>query len=224
VAARAAGGHGRRRRGFRPPPRTRSTVAEELAADLYLLFLAMRPQSWTALESAGLTPTQGAILTVVSGSDRPLNITSIANRLKCSRPTVSRSVANLEQKGYVVRSRTHRDRRSVFIEMGRPGHRCAEWSRTWGHPFLTAVGGLSKTDGRRFRRLVAALLDELRRVDLADRRAKWASFFSGGTATAEECGALISFLRGAAGLDTGRSDDHRFSQPLLPSSVRGGDP
>jgi DNA-binding MarR family transcriptional regulator len=85
-------------------------------------FLALREraQRWWARDFKrnstpfGLTYTQFAILALVEGADG-FNLSTLAERLDLSAPTVVRAVDALERKGLVTRTRSSRDHREVTI-------------------------------------------------------------------------------------------------------------
>lgn len=106
---------------------------------MYDLFLVQRPESWGPADAAWLTPLQVAIATVVTSARRPLYLTQIATALGCTRQTVSRSVANLEKKSYVLRRRSPVDRRRVEVHPHLTAQVPAEWAREWDHRIPTAI-------------------------------------------------------------------------------------
>jgi DNA-binding MarR family transcriptional regulator len=106
---------------------------------LYDLFLVQRPESWGPADAAWLTPLQVAITTVVTSARRPLYLTQIATALGCTRQTVSRSVANLEKKSYVLRRRSPIDRRRVEVHPRLTAEVPAEWAREWDHRIPAAI-------------------------------------------------------------------------------------
>lgn len=98
---------------------------------LYRLFLLEKREAWLAADVGWVTPTQGAILYAAASARSPLCISQIARFLHCSRPNVSRAVATLERKSYVVRRPDRRDRRRVLVHINRAGRRVASWVFGW---------------------------------------------------------------------------------------------
>jgi DNA-binding MarR family transcriptional regulator len=96
-----------------------STSSREHMAER-LLALRERIQRWSARDfkrssaPLGLTHTQFAILAFVEKS-QGLNMSTLAERLDLSSPTVVRAVDALERKGLVTRARSSRDHREVTI-------------------------------------------------------------------------------------------------------------
>lgn len=85
-----------------------------------ILALRERIQRWSARDFKrssvpfGLSQTQFAILALV-GKSEGLNMSSLAEGLDLSTPTVVRAVDALERKGLVTRTRNSRDHREVTI-------------------------------------------------------------------------------------------------------------
>lgn len=98
---------------------TPTTLSREHMAER-LLALREQIQRWSARDfkrsSApfGLTHTQFAILASVEGAEG-LNMSTLAERVDLSAPTVVRAVDALERKGLVTRARSSRDQREVTI-------------------------------------------------------------------------------------------------------------
>ena len=98
-------------------------------------------------EARGLTPVRAsALLMMVLGG--PVTIGALANAEQMSAPTATRLVAGMERDGLVRRDRDARDGRVA-----------------WLHP--TAKGTRLLHEGRR--RRVAALADDLAKLDGSDR-------------------------------------------------------
>jgi DNA-binding MarR family transcriptional regulator len=117
-----------------------------------ILALRERIQRWSARDfkrsSApfGLTQTQFAILACVEDAEG-LNMSTLAERLDLSAPTVVRAVDALERKELVTRTRSARDHREVTILPTASGvrayreMRCARKDR-----LLAALSALSDDD------------------------------------------------------------------------------
>lgn len=144
-------------------------LAEPVLGLLLRVFIELKAASWRAAEPGWVTPTQGAILFVIATVGRPLCPTDLAKVLSCSRPTVSRSVASLERKGYVTRVRDRRDRRRILVRIGRSGHLIAEWVAGWDDLVATTVATMPSSQRNALNDQLVSLLRQLRFVDLWTR-------------------------------------------------------
>ena len=137
---------------------------------MYDLFLIQRPESWGPADAAGLSPLQVAISTVITETRRPLCISDIARRLGCSRQTISRSVANLEEKCFVLRRPARRDGRRVIVCPQPYAKLAAEWARQWEHVLPGSVELTPKPGLRAVVGCLEAVLKQARLVDRSTRR------------------------------------------------------
>lgn len=150
---------------------SRDEVAE------HILALRERIQRWSARDfkrrSApfGLTETQFAILAFVECADR-LNVSTLAERLELSAPTVVRAVDALERKGLVTRARGDRDHREVTVLATAEGTRAYEQLRqARKERFLTALSTLDDGDLTALLRGYEAFANALDSDDAASRAA-----------------------------------------------------
>jgi DNA-binding MarR family transcriptional regulator len=148
----------------------REDLESDVMARLYSMFLVMRPESWKAADQAWITPTEAAILNVVCASRRPMCISDIARELHCARPTVSRAVASLEYKCYVLRKPYRRDRRKTIVTVGPPGRLAARWARRWDERMRRTVRTLPANDLEALYGGLGSALQITRRFDRRNRR------------------------------------------------------
>lgn len=145
-------------------------MAEEATLSLmYDLFLVLRPESWRVADDLWLTPTQVAILTVVTSRRAPFDVGQIARKLGCSHSVISRSLANLEYKAFVRMRPSRRDRRRRLVEL-RSGSYVSGAARLWYRRVPDAVALLTSKRLVTLRDGLEGLIDEIRLVDSFKRR------------------------------------------------------
>lgn len=120
------------------------SVADRLHSAAIHLLRRLRRQD----EAMGLTPSRASALSIMVFGG-PVTIGALANAEQVSAPTATRLVAGMERDGLVRREPDARDGRVV-----------------WMHP--TAKGTRLLHEGRR--RRVAALADDLAKLDGSDRQ------------------------------------------------------
>ncbi len=104
------------------PPRQEPELATKVVAALDRLARAQRQQRQTAASRLGITPLQGELLKTLGEGPPPAAVVGmLARELGVSQPTVTDSLAALERKGLVLRSRSGPDQRRTRLELTDPG-------------------------------------------------------------------------------------------------------
>src|SRR5262245_55983994 len=103
-----------------PPVPGTPPIQERIAHGLGKIGLALKHQAWQAAGGRGLSPTQGQILTILTGSG-PSRPSAIAARLALSLATVSESVRALVDKGLVRKVPDPDDARATRLELTAAG-------------------------------------------------------------------------------------------------------
>jgi len=141
-------------------------MMEETSLSLiYDLFLDLRPEAWRVADRFWLTPTQVAIIAVLSSHRGPCHVGQIARALGCSHSVVSRSLSNLEYKAYIRMRRSRRDRRRTLVEI-RAESNVSGAARLWFQRVPDAVALLTTDRLTTLREGLAGLRDG---IDLVDR-------------------------------------------------------
>jgi DNA-binding MarR family transcriptional regulator len=96
-------------------PKNPTSIEHRIREGLDRLAVVIRADDWTRAKSAGINPTQQAILEFLAGKPDGAGLTEIAVYLAVSQPTATDSVAALERKGLVYRRAQEGDRRSVKL-------------------------------------------------------------------------------------------------------------
>jgi DNA-binding MarR family transcriptional regulator len=127
---------------------------------------ALRESSRWAEKHVGLTGAQLFVLQKLAESPG-LSLNDLAARTHTHQSSVSTVVTRLVQRGFVRRSRSGLDRRSVRLSLAPAGRRLVERAPDAAQERL--IEGIERLPGRR-RRLLASSLGELARVmDSVDR-------------------------------------------------------
>lgn len=122
-----------------------------IAQALHKLSLVQKHASWKSAAEAGLSPTQGQILTALV-QEGALTGSELGTRLGVSLPTVSDSVRVLGEKGLVSKKPDPRHPRASLVELTATGRKQAQNARTWPDYLASAVGTLTPEEQEVFNR------------------------------------------------------------------------
>lgn len=142
-----------------PPP------AEQLLTALAKLGLALRHEAWQRALPRGLNPTQSQVLACLSRGHGP-RLAELADELGVTAATASDTVAALEKKGMVRKSRAGDDGRALRLELSAAGKREAARAREWPEAFLASAGTLGDEEQGVLLRVLTKLI---RRLQLEGR-------------------------------------------------------
>lgn len=119
---------------------------ERLATGLHKIGLVLRQAAWRESGPKGLTPTQAQLLTLVVGSPTGRRLSELAAELGVTAASASDSLAALERKGLVKKSRAVGDARVLAARPTPAGRRLAGRLALWPDFFLAALGELDEVE------------------------------------------------------------------------------
>jgi DNA-binding MarR family transcriptional regulator len=127
-----------------------AALAESLAAQQMLQALrqitrAIDLDSRALWHRFGLTAPQLGSLLAIS-REQPISTGSLAKRLHLGQPTVTGIVDRLERRGYVVRERGERDRRSVLLRLTASGQQVLVRAPSLLHGFCRELALLEASE------------------------------------------------------------------------------
>lgn len=125
--------------------RSSEPVDVRIAVGLNKLGMAMKQETWKQSASAGLSPTQGQILSALS-LDGDRNSTELAKNMGLTLPTVSDSVRVLVDKGLVEKRPDPRNARASLLSLTEEGRARAERTRSFPDYLASAAGALSPNE------------------------------------------------------------------------------
>jgi len=131
-----------------------------IAQALHKLSLVQKHASWKSAAEAGLSPTQGQILTALV-QEGALTGSELGARLGVSLPTVSDSVRVLAEKGLVSKKPDPRHPRASLVELTAAGRKQAQNARTWPDYLASAVGTLTAEEQEVFNRGLLKMIHAL---------------------------------------------------------------
>nr|WP_314257321.1 MarR family transcriptional regulator [uncultured Devosia sp.] len=102
-------------------PASPKSVTHRIHEGLERIATALRADDWLSARAAGVNPTQFAIMSVLEGRSEGASVRMIADQLGVSQPSATDSISALERKGYVLRSASAADRRSVIVGLTTEG-------------------------------------------------------------------------------------------------------
>ena len=105
-------------------------AAGRIAAGLGRLALALKAKAWRGAADAGITPTQGELLSRLAESEGGMRLGDIARELGISAPTASDAIATLVSKS-LVEKQQGADKRSVTLRVSRKGRGIAARAGDW---------------------------------------------------------------------------------------------
>jgi len=102
-----------------------STVTTEEETLLNILHTSDRLMGLNAkmLREFGLTPSQYNLLRILHEEGEPLPSLEIANRMIFAVPAITGLIDRVEKAGYVKRERCDQDRRVVYVQLTKLGHK-----------------------------------------------------------------------------------------------------
>lgn len=124
---------------------------------------AMHRRSREALSDLGLTPASARALRVLGGSERPLRMSELAERLRIVPRSATTLVDALERDGLVERHPDESDRRSMRVHLTGPGSQLLDRMRQARYGAADRLlTTLPADDQALLRRVLLAIDDELR--------------------------------------------------------------
>ncbi len=103
------------------------SLARRIAVGLRKVSMAIRSRAWKEAGARRITPLQSQALTVLrTQPGEAATVSTLAEELAVSLPTVSDMVKTLERKGLARKTRSHDDARIVTVRLSSKGRRLAE--------------------------------------------------------------------------------------------------
>jgi DNA-binding MarR family transcriptional regulator len=120
---------------------------------------------------AGLTPTQGEILTLLLTRGVPMRLGEIAEDAALTSATVSEAVSTLESKGLVEKRRDANDGRALALRLTARGKTAAKKASQWPNFLTSASDSLGdKESAQLYRTLVKLIFTMQERGDMPPQR------------------------------------------------------
>ncbi|VVD98849.1 MarR family transcriptional regulator [Pandoraea nosoerga] len=107
---------------------------------------------------AGLTPTQGEILTLLLARGVPMRLGEIAEDAALTSATVSEAVSTLESKDLVEKRRDVNDGRALALRLTARGKTAARKASQWPNFLMTASETLNEKERSQFYRTLLKLV------------------------------------------------------------------
>lgn len=132
---------------------------------------ALRSHAWVGAAMAGLTPTQGEILTLLLMRGAPMRLGEIAEDAALTSATVSEAVSTLESKGLVEKRRDANDGRALALRLTARGKTAAKKASQWPNFLTSASDSLGeKESAQLYRTLVKLIFTMQERHDMPPQR------------------------------------------------------
>ena len=140
-----------------------SPLEAKIAQVLNRVAIASRADDWESWGTEGLNPTQGQVLQTLRRWGKPLRLSTLAQELAVSMPTVSDSVAVLQEKGLVRKDRASEDRRALALSLTAAGRRLVTRLDSSSDSIERALKRLDRANGETLYRLLLQLVVQLQR-------------------------------------------------------------
>jgi len=141
-----------------PSAKKPDLAGQRLATALSKIGLAMRHQAWQAADSAGLSPTQVQVLTILRKENRGLRLSDIANLLGVTAATTSDAVAAMVDKGLLSKEADPTDRRALMIALTAEGKKRSREASQWPDFMLEGLGELTEDEQAAFLRIMTKMI------------------------------------------------------------------
>ncbi len=130
-----------------PFDQSNDPIEERILTGLAKIGLVLKSQSWQDAFPAGLTPTQGQILTILSDKDKSgIRLSEVAKNLAVTAATASDAVTSLVNKGLVHKRQSPEDGRAIAITLTSTGQQAASMTASWSDFLLNTVDELSQEE------------------------------------------------------------------------------
>jgi len=144
-----------------------SEIEEQIINSIERISDMMRNLLWQTCEPLGLTPTQANILSLIAKSPKSQsNVSSLAERLMVSRPTISDSVKSLQNKGLVVFSQSKKDSRMKIISLSKQGQELADKILSYTEKFHESVSKIFMSDKATLNESLSVLTKKLEQDEM----------------------------------------------------------
>jgi DNA-binding MarR family transcriptional regulator len=150
-----------------PDKHDQATSSREVVRAVADLVSLIEPRLLGLWQEVGMTLSQRRVLRRLW--DGPRSAGEVATGLGISSPSLTRMLAKLEHRGFVVRALDKDDRRRILIELTSQGRRSLEDHRVFsGTSLLLAAKSLSATEQRDLIASVGRLVRTARELEARD--------------------------------------------------------
>ena len=136
--------------------------SDQIAAGLGQLASFLRMSAWREAEPLGLTPTQTACISRLTGRG-PVRVTMLAKLLNVTQATASDAIAALERKKLVERRPDPTDGRATSVHLTAVGAQTARQTSRPPAALAQAVGALEPDERASLRRALSKTILSLQR-------------------------------------------------------------
>lgn len=110
------------------------------------------------LQSLGISSAEGNILLHLLTQGREMGQEQLVEQLDVSKPAISRTIASLEGKGFIIRQRDPDDKRAYRIQLTKRALEIGPViEQAYNHVFSMALQGISQDDLDYFMRLIGRI-------------------------------------------------------------------
>lgn len=120
-------------------------LSRRVASGLAKIGLALKAKAWKGATPAGLTPSQGHALSLLSEERSGMKLAALAQALGVSAPTASEMVNAMVAKGYAAKAQGP-DKRSIALTLTPAGEALAERAAGWPDFLARAVETLTPSE------------------------------------------------------------------------------
>lgn len=128
------------------PPFVAPPVHARIAEGLERIAMALRADDWVRARTAGVTPTQLAILRLLDGRHRGWTVKDLSLHLGVSQPTTTDSILALERKALIEKRADPADGRAVRIGITSAGRAVVRASHETAGAVDRATSALNDDD------------------------------------------------------------------------------
>jgi len=146
-------------------PKTAPPLSIRLLEGLARIGSALRADDWSRARTAGINPTQLAILDVLEGRPEGLAVKLLAQQLNVSQPTATDSILALERKALVEKRPDPDDGRALRICITRAGLDAVRAGNLAAGAVGQAAAGLDDADQEQFLVLLVSMIRQLQDRD-----------------------------------------------------------
>ena len=115
--------------------RQTESLSDQVFHRLLALMRTQRQYARKVIDQQGIKPRDMSVLLFISEQDT-VTVSQVQQFIQHSPSTTSTLIANLEEAGYVTRTRSHTDNRVVLVSLTPEGHELVERVPLGGLPLL----------------------------------------------------------------------------------------
>jgi len=115
--------------------RENESISDQVFHELLSLMRVIRQYARTVIDQQGIKPRDLSVLLFISEQDI-VTVSQVQHFIHHSPSTTSTLIANLEEAGFVTRTRSQSDNRVVLVSLTPPGHDLVKRLPLGGLPLL----------------------------------------------------------------------------------------